>query len=91
MELLVSVGFDVNARGRSDVAGNQPWHTALHVAAEKGDLVLARALLALGADPNIPDKHYQSTPLGWARHFGQPAVADLLEPVTRGESPTEQQ
>ena len=91
VELLVSVGFDVNARGRSDVAGNQPWHTALHVAAEKGDFVLARTLLDLGADPNIHDKHYQSTPIGWARHFGQPAVADLLEPVTRGESPTGQQ
>jgi ankyrin repeat protein len=57
VELLVSVGFDVNARGRSDVAGNQRWHTALHVAAEKGDLALAQKLLDLGADPNIPDKH----------------------------------
>ncbi len=91
VELLVSVGFDVNARGRSDVAGNLPWHTALHVAAEKGDLGLARTLLDLGADPNIPDKRYQSTPLGWARYFDQPAVADLLEPVTLGESPTGQQ
>ena len=88
VELLVSVGFDVNALGRSDVAGNQPWNTALHVAAEKGDLVLVRTLLNLGADPNIPDKHYQSTPLGWARYFDQPAVAALLEPATRGESPT---
>jgi hypothetical protein len=32
------------------------------------------------ADPTITDKHYQSTPLGWARHFGQPALAELLEP-----------
>lgn len=29
-----------------------------------------------------PDKHYQSTALGWARYFGQEAVAELLEPVT---------
>ncbi|MGH3195426.1 MAG: ankyrin repeat domain-containing protein [Streptosporangiaceae bacterium] len=91
MELLVSAGFDVNARGRSDVSGNQPWHTALHVAAEKGDLALARTLLELGADPDIPDKHYQSTPLGWARYFDQPALVDLLESVTRCESPTGQQ
>jgi ankyrin repeat protein len=82
VELLVSNGFDVNARGRSDVGGNQPWHTALHVAAERGDLDLARTLLELGADPDIPDKHYRSTPLGWARHFGQDAVAELLAPVT---------
>jgi ankyrin repeat protein len=82
VELLVSNGFDVNARGRSDIPSNQPWHTALHVAAERGDLDLARKLLELGADPDIPDKHYRSTPLGWARHFGQDAVAELLAPVT---------
>jgi ankyrin repeat protein len=80
--LLAAAGFDVNALGRSDIPSNERWHTALHVAAENGDLTLARTLLDLGTDPNIPDKHYQSTPLGWARHFGQPAVAELLEPVT---------
>jgi ankyrin repeat protein len=90
VELLVAAGFDVNGLGRSDVASNQPWHTALHVAAEKGDLVLARMLLDLGADPNIPDERYSSTPLGWARYFDQTAVADLLEPVTRSESSTGQ-
>jgi ankyrin repeat protein len=88
VQLLVSAGFDVNALGRSDIPSNQPWHTALHVAAEKGDLALAQTLLDLGADPNIPDKHYASTPLGWARYFDQPAIADLLEPVTHRYSPT---
>ena len=58
-----------------------------HVAAEKGDVVLARTLLELGADPDIADKHYRSTPLGWARHFGQPEVAELLEPLTGRPSP----
>jgi ankyrin repeat protein len=60
----------VNAPGRSDIFGNEPWHTALHVAAENGDLALARTLLELGADPGIPDHRFESTPLGWARHFG---------------------
>ncbi len=83
VELLVRAGFDVNARGRSDIPSNMPWHTALHVAAGNGDLALARALLALGADPDIRDQHYQGTPLGWARHFGQAALAELLEPVTQ--------
>ena len=88
MELLVSAGFDVNALGRSDIPGNQPWHTALHVAAEKGDLALAQTLQGLGADPDIPDKHYQSTPVGWARYFDQPAIVDLLEAVTHRRSQT---
>lgn len=82
VELLAAAGFDVNALGRSDILSNQPWHTALHVAAEKSDLDLARTLLDLGADPNILDKRYQSTPLGWARYFGKPELVDLLKPVT---------
>jgi ankyrin repeat protein len=82
VELLAAAGFDINALGRSDIASNDPWHTALHVAAETGNLALARTLLGLGADPNIPDKHYRSTPLGWARHFDQPALAELLAPLT---------
>jgi hypothetical protein len=84
VELLVSAGFDVNALGRSDLPSNDPWHTALHIAAENGNLALAQRLVELGADPNIADKRYKSTPLGWARHFDQSAVVELLEPITRG-------
>jgi ankyrin repeat protein len=83
VELLARAGFDVNARGRSDIPSNMPWHTALHVAAGNGDLALARTLLELGADPNIRDQRYQGTPLGWARHFDRAALVGLLEPVTR--------
>jgi hypothetical protein len=36
--LLAAAGFDVSAFGRSDVPSNERWHTALHVAAERGDL-----------------------------------------------------
>jgi ankyrin repeat protein len=61
VELLVSAGFNVNALGRSDIPSSEPWHTALHVAAENGDLALAQTLLELGADPSIVDKHYHST------------------------------
>jgi Ankyrin repeat len=88
VELLVSAGFDVNALGRSDIPSNQPWHTALHVAAESGNVTLAQALLDLGADPDISDKHYRSTPLGWARYFDHAGLAALLEPVTRRQSQT---
>jgi ankyrin repeat protein len=82
VELLVELGFDVNVRGRTDVPSDQPWQTALHKAAEDGNLELARTLLRLGADPDIRDERFDSTPLGWARYFGQQALIELLEPVT---------
>ena len=81
VEFLVELGFDVNARGRTDVPSDQPWQTALHKAAEDGNLELARTLL-LGADPNVRDQRFDSTPLGWARYFGLRELIELLEPVT---------
>ena len=80
--LLAELGFDVNALGRTDVPMEQAWETALHQAAGNGDVELATRLLALGADPNIRDARYDSTPLGWAHHFGQDAMIELLEPLT---------
>jgi hypothetical protein len=82
VETLAGLGFDVNAKGRTDVPAEQEWETALHHAAGEGDLDLARLLLRLGADTGITDTRFGSTPLGWARHFGQQAMIALLEPVT---------
>jgi ankyrin repeat protein len=82
VELLVDLGFDVNAKGRTDVPSDQPWQTALHKAAGDGDLGLAQTLLRLGADPDIRDERFGSTPLGWARYFGREPLVELLEPVT---------
>jgi ankyrin repeat protein len=82
VEMLAGLGFDVNARGRSDVPAEQEWETALHHAAGEGDLDMARLLLRLGADPGITDTRFGATPLGWARHFGRPAMIALLEPLT---------
>jgi ankyrin repeat protein len=82
VEVLADLGFDVNARGRTDVPSDQPWQTALHKAAEDGNVELARTLLRRGADPGIRDARFDGTPLGWARYFGQDAVADLLAPLT---------
>jgi ankyrin repeat protein len=84
VELLAELGFDVNAKGRTDVPSDQPWQTALHKAAEDGNVELARTLLRLGADPDIRDHRFDSTPLGWARHFGQQSIIELLEPLTAG-------
>jgi Ankyrin repeats (many copies) len=82
VEILAAAGWDVNVRGRTDVPSDTEWQTALHAAAQAGDVALARTLLALGADPDIRDHRFGGTPLGWARHFSQDEVADLLEPVT---------
>ena len=82
VELLAELGFDVNAKGRTDLPSDQPWQTALHHAAGNGDLELARTLLRLGADPNIRDQRFDGTPLSWARHFGQQELIDLLAPLT---------
>jgi ankyrin repeat protein len=84
-EILVELGFDVNARGRTDVPSDQPWQTALHKAAEDGHLELARTLLRLGADPDIRDHRFHGTPLDWARYFGQEQIIELLGPLTTPE------
>jgi ankyrin repeat protein len=83
--LLVELGFDVNALGRQDAPVEQPWETPLHHAASTGDVALARLLLSLGADPNVRDRRFDSAPLGWARHFDQPEMAALLEPLTASD------
>ena len=87
VELLAGLGFDVNAKGRSDTPEQDPWQTALHVAAEEGRVGLARSLLRLGADPDIRDHRFGSTPLGWARYFGQEELIELLEPLTTPDEP----
>jgi ankyrin repeat protein len=69
------------------VPSDQPWQTALHVAAGEGRLDLARTLLRLGADPGLRDQRFGSTPLGWARYFGQEQLVALLEPLTAPEEP----
>jgi ankyrin repeat protein len=79
--LLADLGFDVNALGRTDVPVEQPWETALHESAARGDLALARLLLERGADPTVRDARFDATPLDWARHFARPAMVDLLEPL----------
>jgi ankyrin repeat protein len=82
IRLLVEYGFDVNALARGDVPIEQPWQTALHEAVGRDDLPMARAVLELGADPNIHDARFDATPLGWARHFGYDELIELLEPLT---------
>jgi ankyrin repeat protein len=79
MRLAVELGWNVSAKARTDVPGDDEWETALHHAAGEGDVELVRLLLDLGADPHIRDHRFDGTPLDWARHFAQPETAALLE------------
>jgi ankyrin repeat protein len=83
--LLAELGWDVNARARTDAPVEQQWETALHEAASAGEIDAAGMLLDLGADPGIRDARFNSTPLGWAEHFGQQAMAEYLCPLTPAE------
>jgi GNAT superfamily N-acetyltransferase len=56
------------------------WQTTpLHTAAERGDIELARTLLAANPDLEIHDTQFRSTPLGWARHLQRTEIAELIE------------
>jgi hypothetical protein len=65
--LLIDLGFDVNAINRVD-----RYHESapLHEAAATGNLEVIELLLAHGADPDLRDGSYHSTPAGWAEHSG---------------------
>ena len=52
--------------------------TALHLAAQNGDLDTIRTLLELGADPMREDDLYHATPAGWAEHGGHPEAVALI-------------
>lgn len=55
---LLEEGVAVDAKTRYGA-------TALSFAAEKGHVDVVRALLAAGADPNVKDSFYGSTPANW--------------------------
>ena len=73
VELLIELGFDVNAGY---------WRAPLHEAAMRGNLAMIRLLLAAGADPNLHDRGYDATPRGWAEHHGLTDAEALLAPLT---------
>lgn len=59
--------------------------TLLHDMAFTGDVRKARLLLDHGADINAIDEEYQSTPLGYAAHWGKREMAAFL--LERGADP----
>jgi ankyrin repeat protein len=75
VRLMVSLGFDV---GMIDDDGN----VALHVAAWRGRVAMAKELIRLGSPINVKDKRYGGSPLQFAAHGSQycrKADADYCE------------
>jgi ankyrin repeat protein len=73
--------------GRGMNPNHMNWRqfTLLHDMAFTGDVRKASLLLDHGADINAIDDEYQSTPLGYAAHFGRREVVALL--LERGADP----
>ncbi|HMK11739.1 MAG TPA: ankyrin repeat domain-containing protein [Acidimicrobiales bacterium] len=82
---LLALGFDIDAKARTDVPIEQEWETALHAAVSHADRGMVELLLAAGADPTIRDARFDAMPLGWARHAGNEELIELLAPVTPSE------
>jgi len=72
-------------RGMS--AHHRTWHgvTLLHDMAQNGDLTRARLLIDHGAELDLIEDEYRSTPLGLAARWGRRPLVDLL--LSRGANP----
>ncbi|MEM9594262.1 MAG: PQQ-binding-like beta-propeller repeat protein [Acidobacteriota bacterium] len=70
---LLAAGVDPDAPGQYGA-------TALAFAADKGNVAIMELLIEKGADPNVHDTFYDSTPVSWASYNGHgEAVAFLLK------------
>jgi ankyrin repeat protein len=77
---LIDHGAEVNQRATFGGPAHGEGVTALHLAAEHGDVAMIELLLARGADRSVEDALYHSTAAGWAEHNGH----DI--PALRGSS-----
>jgi ankyrin repeat protein len=72
---LLDHGADANARWNHWDATVTP----LHLAAAQGHMDVVRLLLQAGGDPRIRDSKHDGDAIGWATHFGQRNIVELLE------------
>ncbi len=75
---LVALGANPSQRTTFGGPSHGEGATALHLAAQNGDLDAIRALLDAGADPGLEDALHGGTPAHWAEHAGQHAAGELL-------------
>ncbi|MEO0620975.1 MAG: ankyrin repeat domain-containing protein [Pseudomonadota bacterium] len=80
VRLLLAAGADPNRFNAPGLHG----HTApIHQAVYSDALETVQALIEGGADPDLPDRSYGGTALGWAIHNDRPRIAAWLR--TRAE------
>lgn len=77
---LLDRGVDPNERWSHWGASVTP----LHLAASRGNADIVRLLLDAGADPRIRDSMHDGDALGWAEHFQQPDVVQILRAHLEG-------
>jgi len=57
-----------------------PWQlTPLQIAAQRGDIALARVLLTAHPDLDLRDAEFHGTALSWAKHFQRTKIIELIE------------
>ncbi len=79
VRVLIEAGEDLS---RYNPEGNHAHSTPLHQAALAGHEQTVRLLVQHGARLDIRDTIFDATPLGWAEHGGQTAIADFLRTRT---------
>ena len=79
--LLIELGVDVNEQ-QPPTGQLSAKLSALHVAAQKGDLEMVHLLLARGADTNLRDKH-NNTALMLAEKKKHAEIIARLKPLAR--------
>jgi hypothetical protein len=68
IKLLLKMGANPNGYPESN-SGFHSHATPLHQAVSSGSLAAVKLLVEAGAKLNVPDKIYDGSPLGWAKHM----------------------
>ena len=76
--MLLDAGDDPN---RFNPPGTHAHTPPIHQAVAAGHLDVVKLLVERGARLDIRDTSYDSTPLGWANHCGQPEIAAFLRGI----------
>ncbi len=79
ISFLLATGADPNLKSRRIHTHSTP----LHQAAQSGALHAVMALVAAGASPEARDTIWNGTPLDWAKHSNDGAIADFLRSAGR--------